>query len=678
MRPSLLILGVATLFTAGTLLAQRPTQPGSKRAPFDPAFYAKALQTPPVPTVVIKGDAPTTQRLTYERLWRTDFYPLFETFNVHKVFLYEPGTNTLGIIRNNRTFDQTSGALVGGQVQIYWSTDMGASYTPTEVYNKLGTVFAMPNIGVANPGNSASSPADLDWTILGYTFDESVQWARTSSAGIFQTSGEPFDIPMEGPDVNNNQGFGWNTGDMVGVSGDNPGAFHAGTLRNAPNGQYGTYGTFGFDFNAEDFTTSQIPTAWDVNQFRNPGVLNSSYNGGVRLGADADGTLYMAVNNIYADDENLRTPGVSVSQDQGVTWSMFDRMPAAAYEAYRTSRSWDNIQVTGAYEMEALAVTGTGKFSYFFRVGQVQNSQWANIDIVEAKYDNGTWTLTQVAELNGFPASFTRNDEKSDAVGQYAYIPTYEENPQGHEIEVAVTADGKGMIVKWIDDNPDLGYTVFSPAQVIYFYSQAQSAYVEGTIDSMMTTDVYISYRQTSGSSWSAKGNLTNDMHYDHGTRIPPVIPSLQEVPFLSLKTITKSEYNTTYPYLPAIRNLPDLILDASVDYRTPNFVQYSLFDATNPNSVSEVESYTFRFETVSPNPATDEAQVVFTMDVPGNVHIELYSSVGSVVENVYNGTLDAGIHGMIVNTSNLASGAYYVSLTVNGKKVAQPLSVVK
>jgi len=678
MRTSLLCLGVATLLTSGTLMAQRPTEPGYRPAPKNPEAFVKALMTPPVEVANVKGDAPSTQTLQYQTLWTSDFFPLFETFNSNNVFLYEKGTGTLALVRNNRTFDSQSNALTGGQVRTYFSTDQGATWGELEVFNKLGTVFAMPNMAISNPGNSATSPAGLVWSIYGFTYEESVQWNRTSSGGIFKTSGAPFDIPMEGPDQNNNQGFTWNVGSVTGVSGDNPSTFFAGVLGNGGGGQYGTYGAWGFDFNAEDFTASTIPSAWDNAQFRPSGAVNSSYNSPCVLGSDDDGTLYMVVNNIWADNENLRCPAVSTSNDQGATWSAFNRMPESAFDAYRATYSWDNIQVSGAYDPTSMVVTGPGKLSFFFRAGHVQNQQWANLDIVEARYDNGTWTLARVAELNGFPLSFTRNDDKSNLIGQYAWVPTYELNPQGHEVEVAITADGQDLLVKWIDENPDHGYTHFSPPQPAWIYDNQTSNWVENQFDSMLTTDAYYTYRSVSAPSWNEKKNMSNDMAYDHGTRIPQTIPDLEHVPFLTLSTIAKADYNQQYPYLPALQNIPDLMLEGHVDYRTPNRVKFADFNAKNLNSVAQTEAYQFSIEKISPNPANDAAQVAFTMDVAGSVKIDVISTSGASVNNVFNGSMDAGIHAMNVNTANLASGAYFISVSVNGKVLAQPLSIIK
>lgn len=677
MRTSLLRLGAVALLACGTLSAQVQMNNTTRSSITDVPNVGKAITERPATVRADKSATPMTQALTYSALWRSDFYPFFETFTASKVFLYEPGTDAIFIVRNNRTFDQTSGQLTGGQVRVYSSTDNGANWGEAEIYNQLGTVFAMPNMAIVNPGGSATSVADLQWTVYGLTYDETANWARTSQSGIFKTSGDPFSFPMEGPEQNNNQGFTWNEGDMLGVSGDNPAVYFAGMLGNSGGGQYGTYGMWGFDFAAEDFTASTIPAQWTATQFRNPNNVNSTFNSQMRMGADSDGKLYTCVNNLFADDENNRVPAFSTSEDQGATWTNFSRMPMSAFDAYKTQHGWDNIQIYRPYDMEALVVTGSNEFSYFFRVARVAENQVANLDIVEAKYKSGTWTLNRVAELNGFPLIFRRQDSISDLSGQYAWIPQYDINSLGHEIEAAITADGEDILVKWIDENPALGYQQLGKTQSAWFFSQTTNTWNETQFDSMLTTDVYYAHRKVTSSSWTPATNLTNDHSYDHGTRIPPVIPSLTSVPFLSLKTIAKNEYNAQYPYLPAIQQLPDLILDASADYRTPNTVQYASFNATL-TSVNESETYNFRFNTVSPNPASNEAEVAFTTEVGSKVMVDVYSTNGSRIATVFNGMLDAGIHALTIDASTYASGTYYVALTVGGQRLTQPLVIVK
>ena len=682
MRKSLLGVGASALM-AVTALAQIPQalhqQDNRLHMQRQMKDAAAHITEAPVPMVLRSAKNTAEQALTYQLLYTTDFYPFFEMYNTNRTFFYDAGTDAVITVRNNRTFAQGSGQLEGGQLRVYTSNNDGASWTETEILNKPGTVVAMPNLGVANGGTTSVN--ELLWSILGLTYEQSAGWALTSSIYLLNTASGLLDFPGNGgPQSSNPSGFEWYYGDIVSVNGDAPTTHMVSQLRRNNAGQYGTYGTWTFDYSFEDFTVSTIPTAWDVSQFRNPGTLLSTYNSAARLGADEEGRLYMVVNNLFADDENNRVAAVSTSDDQGTTWSNFDRMPTSALNAYATAQGWENIFVYRAYDQEALAVTGIGKFSYFLRVASSDaEGNLAALDIVEIGYDNGAWSVGKVASLNGIPLEFSRQDSLSQiAGGQYGWVPSYAVASQGHEIDVAVAADGGGLIVKWIDENPDLGYQQLGKTQSAYFFSQQNGQWVESQFDSLLTTDVYYAVKPAGG-SWQTPVNITRDIAYDKGTRIPAIVPSLERIPFMSLKTITKAQYNPSYPFLPAIQQIPDLILDASVHYATPNQVQYTSFNALNPSSVNEEGvAYPFALNTIAPNPAAVSAEVTFTMDVAGMVAVDVFSTTGVKVATVYNGELQSGIHGVTVNTNTLASGTYYVALSVNGQRLVQPLTVVR
>jgi hypothetical protein len=384
----------------------------------------------------------------------------------------------------------------------------------------------------------------------------------------------------------------------------------------------------------------------------------------------------MAINSIFTADPTTRVPSVSTSEDQGATWSAFTKMPAGVLETYRVSRGWDAITAFRPYDMDAFVVTDPDQWSYFYRVADygLAGNTLSAIDLVEAKYNNGTWTMTKIADISGIPIEFTRQDSLSDIEGEFAWIPSYAATSLGNEVEVAITADGQNLLVKWIDENPmyiDSGFT-----QRIVYRNNA-GTWVEDQLTSFTATDLYVAHRPVNGGTWSVPNNLTDDRAYDHGTRIPPVIPSLQTVPLITLKTIDKSEYNAQYPYLPAINQLQNMVMDAHVDYRTPNTVRTAFFSATAV-SVQEEAKYTFRVNSVSPNPATSEAELTFTMDVPGNVSVDVYSTTGTQVANAFTGRMDAGIHGMTINTADLANGSYYVALNIGTQRVTRQLVVIR
>ena len=677
MRRSLLLLCLAGTLLGSQLSAQFHSPIVDQRADLDRYFQL-------TPTLVSDAFIPglesgkpseSTQALTWTTRWSCTQSGSFEAFNENKILVRDPKTNRVYLIRTRTLFGTQS--IEGGQLQLFSSVDNGDSWVvDTTIFKDPDIYLGMPNLGLTNPEGS-NDPADAMLTVFGFDYNRSVNWTRQSQVAVFKASGPSYSIPMDGPEVGNSNGFTWDFGDMVSIDGDASSSHFVGTLGNTGGGQYGTYGQFGFDYGVEDFTANSIPSAWSVSQFRNPNNVNSTFNGAPRIGADEDGRLYMAVNNIFADDENNRVPAFSTSEDQGATWSAFERMPPTLFEAYRTQHGFEQIGVYRPYDVDAMVVTGVNEISYFFRVfGADATGNLTNLDLVEARYSSGTWTLSRVAELNGVPLFFSRQDSISETQGQTAFAVSFGVNPQGHEIGATI-ADNGDMVVKWVDENParriSLGGTFTA-----YFFDQNTNSWSSSTLDTVIATDIYFSYRRSGESAWRSAVNITNDDFYDRGTHIPTTVANITDVPIVKLRGLLKSELNPNGTFFASMSAIPDIILEANLSPISTNRVQTSSFDAVNPSSVNEVENYTFRFHNVTPNPVAESAEVVFTMDTPGTVEIDVFASNGSHMSSVFNGTLDAGLHGLNVDASGLTSGSYYVALTINGDRITQPMVVVK
>jgi hypothetical protein len=81
----------------------------------------------------------------------------------------------------------------------------------------------------------------------------------------------------------------------------------------------------------------------------------------------------------------------------------------------------------------------------------------------------------------------------------------------------------------------------------------------------------------------------------------------------------------------------------------------------------------------VSPNPASDEALVRYTLDRSSNVSVRIMDAMGSFVSSVTeNETQQEGVYEFRVNTQNLSSGVYFVQITTGSGAVTQKFSVVR
>ena len=78
----------------------------------------------------------------------------------------------------------------------------------------------------------------------------------------------------------------------------------------------------------------------------------------------------------------------------------------------------------------------------------------------------------------------------------------------------------------------------------------------------------------------------------------------------------------------------------------------------------------------VSPNPASDEAKLSFTMKDNDDVKMELYDLSGRKIQNVFEGTLMKGEHQRTVDVSDLAAGMYMLKVQSGSQKISKRLVV--
>ena len=80
------------------------------------------------------------------------------------------------------------------------------------------------------------------------------------------------------------------------------------------------------------------------------------------------------------------------------------------------------------------------------------------------------------------------------------------------------------------------------------------------------------------------------------------------------------------------------------------------------------IEEDNFDFSVLMyPNPATDESNISFDMDAPGQVTITLIDMEGIEVSTEYNGMVDGSFYHKI-NTDNIPTGAYLVKIKIDNK----------
>lgn len=125
-----------------------------------------------------------------------------------------------------------------------------------------------------------------------------------------------------------------------------------------------------------------------------------------------------------------------------------------------------------------------------------------------------------------------------------------------------------------------------------------------------------------------------------------------------------------------ALGNVPDYRLAATSSATTG-----ALF--TNPKfvggfvGVNELTNIVENSFVLYPNPASQNTTISFSIADKNNVVVSVYDVLGNIVSTISQiNELEKGSHSINLNTSNLASGIYYISLTVNGVKETKKLVV--
>jgi hypothetical protein len=339
-------------------------------------------------------------------------------YDANTPFVYEPKSHTLFVVQTTRGLAAQTDDRMTGFVFLYWSQDGGATWSKETIFgNNLATAKGLVpvnmSLAVLNPNNK-TNPADFNYVVFGRLFQYNATTKEYDNKGGFYLLSDGtggFDTfeqyPEEGP-LTNNPGTNqiWSGAKMISTeAGGSPYIYAYGTLSPKPNQQYGMYGFgyIGMEGGAVSDLGSVIPNVWGPQNWRSTGDFNSSYNGPMYMDVDEEGTLYAAVNNIFADDQENRVVAISKSTDKGATWSAFDRMPASVITNYLSMYGFENAFQPKAYNTSGFAVTGKDKFSFVctFRNVISVDAGTFNDMFVEIYKENGAWQIRQISYNSG-------------------------------------------------------------------------------------------------------------------------------------------------------------------------------------------------------------------------------------------------------------------------------------
>jgi hypothetical protein len=93
--------------------------------------------------------------------------------------------------------------------------------------------------------------------------------------------------------------------------------------------------------------------------------------------------------------------------------------------------------------------------------------------------------------------------------------------------------------------------------------------------------------------------------------------------------------------------------------------------------STNSQKEYGFSFA-IFPNPASSEVNIALGMEKPGNVVYEVFDMTGKLVKAAANGSLAPGEYFQTLDVSNLQSGFYFVTVSIDGNRITKKLAVSK
>ncbi len=78
------------------------------------------------------------------------------------------------------------------------------------------------------------------------------------------------------------------------------------------------------------------------------------------------------------------------------------------------------------------------------------------------------------------------------------------------------------------------------------------------------------------------------------------------------------------------------------------------------------------------PNPFNPSTKITFTIPSEGNATVKIYNSLGQMVATLFDGYLTAGLHEMVWNAREMASGMYIYSVTYKNQTLNKRMMLVK
>lgn len=653
MRKDLTYLGLALLLSSSTFASGQEKMPVS----VDAANRYKAINgneknvTPLYRATSVKGGQ-NIQELEYRVL-----DSLVNAFSMYSTsiqpFVYSPEADRLAFIHrgaeNTPVGEQTS----KDDIYITASEDWGATWTRS--YGPLrpdGTTLGAryPSLEIVNPAETGITYV-YSFPLVTNPNSGAGEWGwGTVIQGILEENNPnlPYGEPNNGTSAGGVDYF-WGTDTKMTSIDQNTVLQVAGlTAIGNPASENNAIGLRIVDLQGSNpFLPVIMPPQWGSEQFMTPTDLSTNPGGRMNtvagLDHDAQGNIYLGVAGRFLannpDQEAL--PGVSISSDNGATWTDFDVCPASLITDYGNSLNAIRDS-SGISYSDGFIVTGNGNFSFVtsFSFKTLEDLVNSKAHIVEIYKENGSWGIRKIADYSNLVWNFFSNEEDPSLTD-----PTQ----MGNELQIVKTVDGSTLMVKWID-------------------------FVDYTLDgtTQPSSDVFISARKLDG-NWTAEPlNITSTPMVNKITWLPNLIPNdLTNIPMLSIQAeVLESETTEIARFVTSQRHLVS----------RKQYIVESRFNAAQTVGVNEEDpAYAaLQLGNTYPNPVAAQGTIQFTLPSSGHATLELHNVMGQKVLSLVDGFTSAGTHYVNINTNNLSAGTYYYTLKWNGKSETRMMSVVR
>lgn len=654
-----LSLTVLALALAGTPFASA----GTEHSAVSPASHFTPVDGSRLVPSLYKAEAAAKGSRSIQAVEHVTVDSLLNAFSFYTQnalpFTYEPTTQTLAMIRRGAEDPVVVPGTNSSKDDIYISTssDWGKTWPANKQYGplrpenvKLGARY--PSVFMVNNGGTLTF--NYSFPLVVNPGATATEWAWGDVVeGVLEITSP--DLPYSGviKEVDSlGKKYKWGTDSKMTSADNNTTVVVGGVTRLLdPASENNAFAVRRIDLQAEDpLLPPFIPAQWFSGQFveptggANPGSRTSSIAG---LDHDGNGKIYLGIAGVFREGNTERypLPAVSVSSDNGKTWSNFEACPAAVITAYTTNLVNTANAIADSSRLgfaDGFVVTNTNQWSfvtsYFYKTADRPDSTKSHI--VEVYKNNDQWGVRKIANASGLVWNFLA-DENDPTLPSASQL--------GNELQIVKTVDNKTLLVKWLDF---VNYTIGTSTQ--------------------SSSDMFVAARKVDG-EWSSQPiNITADPMLTKITWLPNLIPNdLQNIPLISIQSKPTAEETDPVEV--------NINIQRRIVGRT-QYIQMAHFNAQQAVSVEETKSgiASLQLGNATPNPLGSEGTITFTLPSGGATTLELYNALGQKVQSLVNGYKGAGTHSVALHTHTLPVGTYYYTLKWNGETETRMLSVVR